>query len=132
NIIVNNADNYANNNITDLTSIFPSNSSGSSNNDGSPYLCRFCDVALIRKMDDPGDKKRFICPRCANIEDPLKVDEFNKIKHSERGQTIRSSSSSSSSEDRPFAEMFNSNTTTDDKEGSLKGTQLSRALQKTD
>jgi hypothetical protein len=83
-------------------------------------------------MDDPGDKKRFICPRCANIEDPLNVDEFNKIKHVERGQTIRSNNSVGN-EGRPYAEMFNSNTTTADGKGSLrKGTQLSRALSQTD
>jgi hypothetical protein len=72
-------------------------------------------------------------PRCAKIQDPLKVDEFNKVKHAEPGQTIRSSNSVGN-EGTPFAEMFNSNntSTTNDKEGSLKGTQLSRALQKTD
>jgi hypothetical protein len=60
---------------------------------GSSYLCDFCNVTLIKKMDDP-DNKRYICPGCGNIKDPLNVeDKFNSIKHQERGQTIRSSSS---------------------------------------
>jgi hypothetical protein len=123
--------------ITDLTGI-GTTSSSTNNKDFSPYLCEFCDVPLIKKMDDPGDSKRYICPRCANIQDPLKVDEFNTIKHAERGQTIRSSSAAGggggNEEGRPFAEMFNSNntiTTENDKEDSLrnnKGTQVSRSF----
>jgi hypothetical protein len=126
--------------ITDLTGIGITTSSSTNNKDFpySPYLCEFCDVPLIKKMDDPGNNKRYICPRCTNIQDPLNVDEFNKIKHAERGQTIRSSSSSAaaggSEEGRPFAEMFNSNNTitTENDKGSLrnnnKGTQVSRSL----
>jgi hypothetical protein len=66
--------------------------------------------------------------------------QFNKLKHAEWGQTIRSSSSSAgggSEEGRPFAEMFNSNNTITDDKDSLrnnnnnnnnKGTRVSRSL----
>jgi hypothetical protein len=120
--------------ITDLTGIGITGGSSSTNNKdfSSPYLCEFCDVPLIKKMDDPGDSKRYICPRCANIQDPLNVDEFNEIKHAERGQTIRSNNSAAGNEEgRPFAEMFNSNNTkTSDDKDSLrnKGTQVSISL----
>jgi hypothetical protein len=117
--------------ITDLTGIGITTSSINNKDFSSPYLCEFCDVPLIKKMDDPGDNKRYICPRCTNIQDPLKVDEFNKIKHAERGQTIRSSSSSSSPhEGRPFIETFDRSATNDKDSlrNNNKGTQVSRSL----
>jgi hypothetical protein len=115
--------------ITDLTGIGTTTSRN--NKDFSHYLCEFCDVPLIKKMDDPGDNKRYICPSCANIQDPLNVDEFNKIKHAEQGQTIRSSSSSSSPhEGRPFIETFDRSATNDKDSlrNNNKGTQVSRSL----
>jgi len=50
---------------------------------------------------------------------------MNNLKRGEKGQTIRSNSSSSG-EGVPFAEVFN---TTKDKDSALKGTQLNRSLQ---
>jgi hypothetical protein len=71
----------------------------------SSYLCDFCNVTLIKSL---------------NVE-----DKFNSIKHQERGQTIRSSSSGgNNNEGTPFVEIIRSN----NKDSSLKGTQVSRSL----
>ena len=56
---------------------------------------------------------------------------MNNLKRGEKGQTIRSNNSSSSSsvggEGVPFAEVFSTNAA--DKKDSLRGTQLTRSLQ---
>ena len=94
------------------------------------------DIKLLGTKDaGTAVNTRFICPKCGNIRDPLRLGDLENVKHAEKGQTIRSSSSAGggSEEGRPFAEMFNtSNTSTDDKGSLRKGTQLSRALSQTD
>jgi hypothetical protein len=133
--------------VLDLTDIKPSSSIYYDNNStAAKIFCEFCDVPLIKKMDDikllgtqdagSAANTRYICARCGNIKDPLKLADFDNLKRGERGQTIRSSSSSSSSDDSPFVEMFNNSITpsADDKDSLRlrKGTQLSRSLSKTD
>ena len=66
-------------NIIDLTDIKPSSSVYYDNNStAAKIFCEFCDVPLIKKMDDIkllGTKDagtavntRFICPRCGSIK----------------------------------------------------------------
>ena len=79
-------------------------SSTTINDEDSPnIICKYCDVPLIKKMDDihlfgkeAGGATRFICPRCGTIKDPLKLeDNINRMKRGEKGQTIRSNNSNS-------------------------------------
>jgi hypothetical protein len=109
--------------------------------DNPSIFCEFCDVQLIKKMDDihifgkeANGATRFVSPSCGRVYDPTNLeDKINSLKHGEKGQTIRSGSDSSntSGEGVPFAEVFSTTTTaeTDKKDSSLSGTQLNRSLQ---
>jgi hypothetical protein len=114
------------------------------NYDNNPNLfCEYCSVKLIKKMDDikllntEEKNVQLICPHCGNFKDPLNLDGgLDKLRRSEKGQTIRSNNNSSSSSDGvgegiPFAEMFSTNNTatTGGDNNNNKGTLLNRSLQ---
>jgi hypothetical protein len=90
--------------ITDLT--FIGNDNNMSNEEEN-YICEFCNVALIEKLDDKAHLGmsycRKICPTCGFIYDSKKVGDINNIKHAESIHTLTSDSNSATV---PFAECI--------------------------
>jgi hypothetical protein len=80
-------------NVVDLTFIGNDNTSNEEEN----YICEFCNVALIEKLDDMAhlgmNYNRLICSKCGLIYDMKKEGDIDNVKHAESIHTLTDSNS---------------------------------------
>jgi hypothetical protein len=96
-------------NVVDLTFIGNDNTANEEEN----YICEFCNVALIEKLDDVAhlgmDYNRWICSKCGFIYDSKKEGDTTNLKHAESIHTLTDSNSNAT---EPYIECIG--TTSDD------------------
>jgi hypothetical protein len=95
---------------------------GNESEDGNDdnYICEFCNVALIEKLDDVAhlgyQYNRLICERCGYIVDTKKEGDTSNVKHAESIRTLTSDSMSNT----PYIECIGTTSDSDfEKEDAL-------------